>query len=75
MTVYVSKLLKIAKRDEKFLHDVDAADGDKKPSCLASDFEEHVFVATYYGWYVGIYGAKCWQELKKKLKNEEDDEA
>ena len=55
------KILKSAKKNERFNLDILAADGDKPPGFFASQVEEMIYSTAYYGWLVGKYGSS-WEE-------------
>tara|TARA_R110000782_G_scaffold249140_1_gene336235 strand:- start:27 stop:218 length:192 start_codon:yes stop_codon:yes gene_type:complete len=56
MTLRIKKLYHSGSRNEQFLKDILAADGDKKPGIFSNDIEKTLFATIYYGWLVAQYG-------------------
>jgi hypothetical protein len=56
MNAKVKIMYESAIKNSEFLIDIAEADNDKKPGIFASEVEEAIFAAVYYGWLVGKYG-------------------
>lgn len=63
MNEKVKILYKAACKNKDFLEDIKKADGDKKPSLLASELQKHIFSSVYYGWLVGKYKENWYNNL------------
>jgi hypothetical protein len=62
MTERVKKLYKAGLKNERFLRDIKAADGDEAPTMFSSRGVKLLFTSVYYGWLVSEYG-KRWEEF------------
>tara|TARA_R110000744_G_scaffold357580_2_gene464454 strand:+ start:7849 stop:8082 length:234 start_codon:yes stop_codon:yes gene_type:complete len=60
MTDKVKNIYKKGLKNDEFLFEIEAADGDKKPNLFSSNVEKNIFATIYYGWLVGKYG-KDWE--------------
>lgn len=58
----MKKVYKKASKDTLFINDIRDADGDLVPDFFSSYEDKVIFVATYYGWCVGKYGAAFWSK-------------
>ena len=56
MTTKIKSIYKSGLSNIEFLEEINAADGDEKPTLFSSDLEKHLFSAIYYGWLVSRYG-------------------